>query len=154
MSNFLPVLYKAVRRNQFDSKMVNFIPATSVLHGFIVLEPSAYMNSSGATPRIFDKQLKASTVRDRQSTSVNERSIMLVKTTNNNVKNLQFKHRVKDDDTSLASAVAPRVRCSAGPLFRGSAIPRVRYSARPLFRGSAIPRVRYSAGPLFRRCET
>jgi hypothetical protein len=30
------------------------------------------------------------------------------------------------------------------------AIPRVRYSAGPLFRGSAIPQVHYSAGPLFR----
>jgi peptidyl-tRNA hydrolase len=79
MSKFLLALYKAVRRVQFDSKKSNFIPATSVVHGFIVLEPSAYMNSSGATPRIFDNQLKVSTVRDRRSTAVNERSIMLVK---------------------------------------------------------------------------
>jgi hypothetical protein len=79
MSNFLLALYKAVRRIQFDSKMYDFIPATSVVHGFIVLEPSAYMNSSGASPRILDKQLKVSTVRDRRSTAVNERSIMLVK---------------------------------------------------------------------------
>jgi hypothetical protein len=50
--------------------MYDFIPATSVVHGFIVLEPSAYMNSSGASPRIFDKQLKVSTVRDRRSTAV------------------------------------------------------------------------------------
>jgi hypothetical protein len=53
--------------------------ALYILHGFIILEPSAYMNSSGATPRIFDKQLKISMVRDRRSTAVNERSIMLVK---------------------------------------------------------------------------
>jgi hypothetical protein len=79
--------------------MSNFIPATSVVHGFIVLEPSAYMNSSGATPRIFDKQLKISTVRDRRSTAVNERSIVLVKNRKYLCKkNLQFKHRVKDDD--------------------------------------------------------
>jgi hypothetical protein len=79
MSKFLLALYKAVRRIYFDSKMSNFIPASSVVHGFIVLEPSAYMNSSGATPQIFDEQLKVSTVRDRRSTAVNERSIMLVK---------------------------------------------------------------------------
>jgi hypothetical protein len=79
MSKFLLALYKAVRRIYFDSKKSNFIPATSVVHGYIVLEPSACMNSSGATPRIFDKQLKVSTVRDRRSTAVNERSIMLVK---------------------------------------------------------------------------
>jgi hypothetical protein len=79
MSKFLLALYKALRRIYFDSKESNFIPATSIVHGYIVLEPSAYMNSSGATPRIFDKQLKVSTVRDRRSTAVNERSIMLVK---------------------------------------------------------------------------
>jgi peptidyl-tRNA hydrolase len=67
MSKFLLALYKAVRHIQFNSKESNFIPAASVVHGFIVLEPSAYMNSSGATPRIFDKQLKVSTVRDRRS---------------------------------------------------------------------------------------
>jgi hypothetical protein len=79
MSKFLLALYTAVRRIYFDSKKSNFIPATSVVHGYIVLEPSACMNSSGATPRIFDKQLKVSTVRDRRSTAVNERSIMLIK---------------------------------------------------------------------------
>jgi hypothetical protein len=75
MSKFLLTLYKAVRSIYFDSKTFDFNPATSVVHGFIVLEPSAYMNSSGATPRIFDKQLKVFTVRDRRSTAVNERSI-------------------------------------------------------------------------------
>jgi hypothetical protein len=79
MSKFLQALYTALRRIYFDSKQSNFIPATSIVHGYIVLEPSAYMNSSGATPRIFDKQLKVSTVRDRRSTAVNERSRMLVK---------------------------------------------------------------------------
>jgi hypothetical protein len=59
--------------------MYDFIPATSVVHGFIVLEPSAYTNSSGASPPIFEKQLTVSTVRDRRSTAVNERSIMIVK---------------------------------------------------------------------------
>jgi hypothetical protein len=29
----------------FDSKKCNFIPATSVVHGYIVFEPSAYMNT-------------------------------------------------------------------------------------------------------------
>jgi hypothetical protein len=79
MSKFLLALYKAVRHIYFDSKKSNFIPATSVVHSCIVLEPSACMNSSGATPQILDKQLKVSTVRDRRSTAVNERSIMLVK---------------------------------------------------------------------------
>jgi peptidyl-tRNA hydrolase len=80
MSKFLLALYKAVRRTYFDSKKCNnFIPVTSVVHGYIVFEPSAYMNSSGASPRIFDKQLKVFTVSDRRSTAVNERSIMLVK---------------------------------------------------------------------------
>jgi hypothetical protein len=52
----------------------------TIVHGYIVFEPSAYMNfSSGASPRIFDKQLKVFTVRDRRSTAVDERSIMLVK---------------------------------------------------------------------------
>jgi hypothetical protein len=63
--------------------MSNFIPATSVVHGFIVLEPSAYMNSSGASPQIFDKQSKVSRVRDRRSTAVNERPIMLFKNLKN-----------------------------------------------------------------------
>jgi hypothetical protein len=88
MSKSLPALYKAVRRTYFDTIKLNCIPATSVVHGFIVLEPSAYMNSSGATPRIFDKQLKVSTVRDRQSTAVNERSIMLVKNRKDKCKKL------------------------------------------------------------------
>jgi hypothetical protein len=79
VSKFLLALYKALRRMYFDSKESNFIPATSVVHGYIVLEPSAYMNSGRATPRIFDKQLKVSAVRDRRSTAVNERSVMLVK---------------------------------------------------------------------------
>jgi hypothetical protein len=79
MSKFLLTLYKAVRRKYSDSKKCNFIPVTSVVHGYIVFEPSAYINSSGASPRIFDKQLKVFTVRDRRSTAVNERSIMLVK---------------------------------------------------------------------------
>jgi hypothetical protein len=79
MSKFLLALYKAVRRIYFDSKKCNFIPVTSVVHGYMVLEPSACMTSSGATPQIFDKQLKVSSVRDRRSTAVNERSIMLIK---------------------------------------------------------------------------
>jgi hypothetical protein len=71
MSKSLLALYKAVRRIYFDSKMSNFIPATSIVHGYIVLELSACMNSSGATPQLFNKQLKVSTVRDRRSTAVN-----------------------------------------------------------------------------------
>jgi hypothetical protein len=31
--------------------MYDFIPVTSVVHGYIVFEPSAYMNSSGANFR-------------------------------------------------------------------------------------------------------
>jgi hypothetical protein len=45
MSKFLLALYKAVHRMYFDSKKCNFIPATSVVHGYIVFEPSAYMNT-------------------------------------------------------------------------------------------------------------
>jgi hypothetical protein len=45
MSKFLLALYKAVRRIYFDSKKCNFIPVTSVVHGYIVFEPSAYMNT-------------------------------------------------------------------------------------------------------------
>jgi hypothetical protein len=48
MSNLL-ALYKAVRRIWFNSKKSNLIPATSAVHGIIVLEPSAYMKSWGAT---------------------------------------------------------------------------------------------------------
>jgi hypothetical protein len=43
MSKFLLALYKAVRRIYFDSKKCNFIPVTSVVHGYIVFEPSAYI---------------------------------------------------------------------------------------------------------------
>jgi hypothetical protein len=66
MSKFLLALYKAVRRIYFDSKNCNFIPMTSVVHCYIVFEPSAYMNSSGASPRIFDKQLKVLEIGDRR----------------------------------------------------------------------------------------